>query len=536
MGINDNVSQEKVNAAVEIMKYTSTNDFQKNVVIKNKLLPAMKSMYDDEEVCQIVDCKLLKNVQILPQEEINKVLEYSNEFRHYMNDFLYGDESAAKTLENINNIFKIYTISLDTKDSYVGLIVFIIITILFTIMLGSLSFLYIPKFKPYFQFLTKDFWILIVLGTVFGLSTILTLYGDMAPYKCHLNYLFISFSSCFRIIPILHKLISNFPSKFKFIEWVSKNRYAFLSIFLLFNTIINLIYYIIKYTVIDVIIPYGKNYQLCVVLHPLGNTLGLITTFEKYLEILIIVLLLFMEWSIEKTKEDIKSVTCAFGMDSLIFILISMFNFIQFKDYYAYFIISSLLTILISLSNFIWLYGARISRIIKTKKDPMDTKAIESQLLKYKPSLDTRSIVESTKCETDTIKSNSTTGSIIQKVVSYHYYTGEEKDKNESGMVLPMPLLNDTNNNIGENTIINGKNNRSNSPNNTGKKPRSNSNTTNKRLRNGSNASAGGRRNSIGANTSGMSLRRNSIGANTSGMNIRNNSFGANTSGKNIRN
>jgi len=224
-------------------------------------------------------------------------------------------------------------------------------------------------------------------------------------------------------------------------------------------------------------------------------------------------------------------------MDSLIFILISIFNVIQFQDYYAYFIISSLLTILISLSNYIWLYGARISWIIKTKKkkDPLDTKAIESQLLKYKPSLDTKSIIESSKCETDTIRSNSTTGSIIQKVVSYHYYTGEEKEKNDSGMVLPMPLLNDSINNADNTTNIPGKNNRSNSTATTGKSIRSNSNTMNKRMRNSSNASTGGRRNSIGANTSGKSIRRNSIGANTSGKNIRNNSFGANTSGKSIR-
>jgi len=161
IGINIYASKEKKEKAIEAIKYIASKDIQRKYIAKENFFSPIPSLYDEDEICQIVNCNYYKNIQLIgrPFNVMEDYDAYTNKVKEYTFEYLYGDNSkeAIDALKKIDDITRIYYLSLSTENSPAGLIVFILITATIVIMLLSLSFIFMKKFKPYFGFLPNIF-------------------------------------------------------------------------------------------------------------------------------------------------------------------------------------------------------------------------------------------------------------------------------------------------------------------------------------------------------------------------------------------
>jgi len=161
IGINIYASKEKKEKAIEAIKYIASKDIQRKYIAKENFFSPIPSLYDEDEICQIVNCNYYKSIQLIgrPFNVMEDYDAYTNKVKEYTFEYLYGDNSkeAIDALKKIDDITRIYYLSLSTENSPAGLIVFILITATIVIMLLSLSFIFMKKFKPYFGFLPNIF-------------------------------------------------------------------------------------------------------------------------------------------------------------------------------------------------------------------------------------------------------------------------------------------------------------------------------------------------------------------------------------------
>ena len=397
-----------------------------------KEFSGINSLYDDKEVCKVFDCILAKNIQPItrPSSLTNDYDEYSKTFINYFHEFLYGNKTAIEVLKKINDITNIYDVKINPSNSLNGFIIFIITSMIIVLMLLSLIFLFIDKYKKYFNIFSIDLWILIFIGFVISLSFIFMEYGKANILKCHFRYIFLSLGFTFIFCPILYKLIINFPYQNKnniIFKWINKtkNKYIFLFLFSLYDIILNLLLIIPSFEIKDHTIKYGKNFQTCENENPFGITLFILFIVEKVFILIAIFILIFMEWNIYTSLLDIRLITTCMYITTLILIGCTIYNFIKAKDYNSHFIIPSLIDILYILSNYFFIYGIRLF-LLKSENGK------ENRITSFLKSTNGSKIKNFTNSMLyDTNTNSESKKAIISYILSYHYFSGRETEQNE---------------------------------------------------------------------------------------------------------
>ncbi|OUM68821.1 hypothetical protein PIROE2DRAFT_3339, partial [Piromyces sp. E2] len=264
IGICKFISENNKIASSKVIKYLSSKELQKKSLIERKLYSSIKSLYDDDEVCKSIDCEFFKSHQLIgrPINKTHKYDQYSDKMRKYFYEYLYENENIITVLQKIENLTKLYQISVKTDDSVIGLIYLIVISVLSIIILSSLIVNFIQKFVPYFDFLSFEFWILSILGIIIIMFTGITEYGKLTIIKCHLKMIMLTFGFTLYTIPFLHRLVINFPEKNKISTWSQKHKYTFLFIFILIDIITNSLLFIHYYEIKDEIEIDNKNKKL----------------------------------------------------------------------------------------------------------------------------------------------------------------------------------------------------------------------------------------------------------------------------------
>ncbi|ORX50630.1 hypothetical protein BCR36DRAFT_289100, partial [Piromyces finnis] len=179
MGININIKdKEKINAAVELIKYSVSKDIQKKLFMDGDSVTAMNYLLDDDEVCKVKDCEMLKSIQLIKNKKIDMNLfpDYDEKFYSISKKYLYENVSLEDTINHLDDISRIYYITLDTSESYIGLIIF----------------LFRENFSPFFKFLPSDLWILVIMGIVITLCVPVTDIGQITITKCQIQILLLS--------------------------------------------------------------------------------------------------------------------------------------------------------------------------------------------------------------------------------------------------------------------------------------------------------------------------------------------------------
>jgi len=197
--------EDEKQATLEAYKFLTSKEIQMDGLWNNLLLSGVFSLYKDKEICSTEECKLFEELQLFgrPENKTNNFDEYSEKFRNYIYDFIYKNKTASETLPNADDITKIYFVSTDTKESYIGLISLIIIIIISILMLLSFIFPLRENFTPFFNFIPLDLWFISILGSVLILWIVYTKLRIITSLKCHLTIIFLCFGLTFNYIPIL---------------------------------------------------------------------------------------------------------------------------------------------------------------------------------------------------------------------------------------------------------------------------------------------------------------------------------------------
>jgi len=425
-------------------------------------ITSLSELWDDEEICKNISCNLIKELQCVRKPQFIKdgPENYEKKYRKYIYQYLYEDKPIEEILKKILDVTKFYEISLNTEDSYVGLICYVFISVISGLMLLSLLVLFKDNFYPFFMILSSDFWIITVLGSIIILWIPIFNYGTIESIKCQFKPLLFSIGYSFIFCPIMHKLISQFPEENKTIKWIINHKYMFLLFNILIDISLNSISLINKYIVKSVMVEDGESFQVCNYKENYGI---IIIVLYKFIVLLLLLFLIFVEWNISQTMYDMKFILSALYIDILSTTLIVVFFFIQIKFYITYFLIQTVNISIISITNYIFLYGIRvflgiirkqnvklqfINRInenfinnatqFQTKSYNKDATSFNNNVSIIKNNIMDES-EDNGNVETSTTKSN-----FISRMIDYHYSTSIFSSN--SGSVRVSTTTSDSNN------------------------------------------------------------------------------------------
>ena len=359
IGIIKNIAEDRKEAALEVLKFFTSKDYQKEKFKANLLSTGIDELLNDEEACENGICDLAKAIQYTVEPEFIKDQseDYSKRYQKYIYQYLYENKTIEETLKKIKDITDIYYIALNTENSYIGLVCFIFFSILSILMLLSLIFIIKENFRPYVMFLPEDLWIITVLGSVLILWIPFISYGPVNTLKCHVNLLLLSIGYTLSVCPTMYKLIARFPEDNKLIIWIYKHKYLFLLFNILIDGLMNSVFLIKLCTSQKVLIEDGESFEKC---KYNGEYSFILLMIYKFIVIALILFLVFVEWNNPSTKYDMRFIILALYIDILSIILIYVFHVIKIKNYKLFFLVQAINTTTISLSNYLFLFGFRI--------------------------------------------------------------------------------------------------------------------------------------------------------------------------------
>jgi len=373
VGIIKNISEEKREAAIKVVNYFSSYEYQRNLYDTGISISPLNEIWNNENVCKKGLCNIGKNMQIIMEPDFIKKEgnKLRKKYKSYIYEFLFGNKTAEETQKRIIDVTKVYEVSFDTTESSSGLFYLIIAFVLTVIMLLSLIFLCKASFNNLFKFLPNDFWIITVVGSIVLLWTPLVNLGEITKAKCHLKIVLLCIGFTLSVNPTLYKLISLFPKNYPITLWISKNKYSFLICNILLDLLLNCTTLIKSFTPDPVFVEDGENFTKC----SYQGDFSIIFLFTyKLLVILLILFLTFSERSFSDTLIDLKFVGATMFIDILSFILIYVFHIINIKDYDVSFILQTAVMGIVSISNYIFLYSCRIimKLFIKENEDKIE--------------------------------------------------------------------------------------------------------------------------------------------------------------------
>ncbi|ORX76241.1 hypothetical protein BCR32DRAFT_271394 [Anaeromyces robustus] len=439
----------------DLESQTAVDALEMMKVIKNKISSdTLFSLNDDFTVMTLYNGNgIFIKYFILPDSFINSAYKmmhfdkYASKFQDIIYKYLYGDETAKEVLKKVDDLTRIYYIMMNSENSGVGLIFGIVVLVIAMIIVLSLIFLFRENFNPFFKYLSTDLWFLLAIGLIIILSSVYANFGIITERKCKNMIILISFGLSLNYIPILHRLISNFPGENNFTEWVQRHQYIYILIFLLIEVLLNGLFNISKYEIEYVIISEGQNFQKCKIENLYSIIILGVEIGYKLIMIFILLIFIFTEWNLEKSFYDIRFTVFTLYIDILLLILLILFNVIDINNNVGYFAIRSSVIITLSLSNYVLLYGIRLIIGFLRKKDLkitfinnvnkgfINNESVTSSVIKssqinessfvgtgtYDNCSNNYGVAESTNSTRN--EHFSTKNSIISKMLDHHYLT-----------------------------------------------------------------------------------------------------------------
>jgi len=365
-------------------------------LIKNNKYSPIISLYDDEEVCQIVDCNFFKSIQLIerPANIYKNYNKYSELFRKYTYEYIFENKMTAE--ETIKSIYEL-TKSIKNEGSSLELVISIIIITASVVMLLLLFCLLNNKYIFYFKFLPRDFWVIVIIGLIITMSPFFTKLGELNSMKCYFKYILFFFGSTLYMKPLLYKLIINIPEKnVKLLTWISKNRYIFLLFLILIDTILYGLLGLSSFDIENKIHNDTINFKICKMKRTIGKIMIIILYTLKFIEIILGLFLIFIEWNLKLTYYDLRFVVIFFYINILYFIFIIITNSLRIDDYNFNLALPEFVNIFFTVLNYIILYGFRI---ISTDRSGDRDSIISSQIRNDDFYMSNNSVLVTSNCE-----------------------------------------------------------------------------------------------------------------------------------------
>jgi len=434
IGVPKHISEEKLKASVEVVKYFTSLEIQKEYFVKLfKCFTAVKSLYDDNEVCSILDCDLGKNIQAIPRpgDLIDDYDSYSIKVINYFYEFLSNTRSIKDILIDIDNLTRIHFFSMNKSPD---LIFFIILISLFAIVLLSPCMLFIPKLQNHYQFLSLDGWIFYVIGFLLIIFNEFMNFGELTIVKCNLNNVLFSLGFAFIYTPIIQRLISNIPLDNSFSSWVSSNKMKFNCLVIFMELLYNLLYLSQPYKLQYKITEDDHNHSICLLKSNYGMTINLIQSLIDLFLFMCITVLIFLEWNMISTYKSIRNLTFTVATSAPSILLLIILRYIDIKNFKVIHFIRISVTIAFILTNHIFVFFIRLllSRFFKNEDNIND---VSNKLFHGSKSNGSNNAVNSSVVSnrsdirsSATVQTKSSSGSIASsysKLLSCHYATSQ---------------------------------------------------------------------------------------------------------------
>ena len=438
IGISKYSLPENMKAALVVLTFMTSKEVQRKVVMIGKVLSGITSLYDEKEICDIMDCELLKNLQFInrPTSKSNDYYNYSENFRNNLYKYLYGNGNvtAAEVLKETDDITRIYYVSLDSKTSSIGIILLSIFITIALLFLLSLFLLYSKTFKHLFSHLPKDFWLLIIIGLDMEIAMSYLEIVQKTTAVCYVKHVLLLFGFSLTFTPILYKLIIEFPLENKYSIWIKQHRYLFIILFLAIELFFSLMLIIGKYDVETIKDKNGKNYQTCSFRKSFGNTLNTIEIIYSILTILCMAFFIYIEWNLELAFNDVRSLSVVCGINIIIMVLFSIMKIINIQHYKVYFVIKESIYWLYILSNYFLIYFAKIVLPYLTDKKQQERNSFLKENLKNSQSNGTEG-----KSFSIATTSKSKVSNIVEIIVKLHNSSGKE-----NSTIIKSSVISDT--------------------------------------------------------------------------------------------
>ena len=368
--INRYIPEDKQKAAVDFIKFITSDEIQKEFFLTGQLFSPINELYD-EESCKKIECEVAIGARpysySLDEPEYLEKKYYSTKVKEYAYDYIYNDADLDYVIKKIIDLKKIYKVTLGTEDSNIGLIIFIISTsILFLMGLHLIIYTVKTKFKNNASFFPNDIWILSLVGAAIMVCTNFTIYGDVTVVKCYLQMIIFNIGFYINIVPILIELVANFPINTKYTMWFSqqKNKYKFICIMILAQIILMGFSMIKTYTVDIMIIVDGENYQYCMMNNLWGKIFANAVEIIQIIMHFILLFLYFTEWNLKDSTFEIRLLFSLSVVDILCSFIYQVLKRINFKNYIHTNLILFLIISIIPVSNFIFIYLLKLKVLV----------------------------------------------------------------------------------------------------------------------------------------------------------------------------
>ncbi|OUM58226.1 hypothetical protein PIROE2DRAFT_64570 [Piromyces sp. E2] len=430
IGISKYVSEESINAVLEVIKFIASEEEQKKLVSVFGVKSSVINIYNDQEFCKYVDCDFVKNIQGIsrPSSNFDNYELYSIKVINIFNKFLYGNKLAKDTLTEIDNITRIHIFS--SKYFSESLVLLILLILAFFMIVLSTQIILIPKYKSYFQFMGFDIIIIYTLGSILLLGTGCTYFGQVKEIKCFLRHLMLSLGFTMVFMPILCNLIINFPEQNKISDFVKKRKIYVILCTVAVSASFNTLHLISPFEIKTVEVEDGRNYNTCTFSH-IGIFVSVIQRVVKGLFLLLINILIFLEWNVRETVYELRALNIIMGMNWILHLIYIIFNATSIQNFLVSNMINVVILFIFSLSNHFYMFVIRIIFIRESKSKGEEEKFIDKLLqLNNQPTIVNNSAVYSANTPTSTIKSDTGTGISVDskgtyknRILNYHYST-----------------------------------------------------------------------------------------------------------------
>jgi len=382
----------------------------------------MTRLYYDEEVCSVFECDVFTNskpfvtLNIKNTEIGEDKFIYLEKVRINVFDYVYGKITLNKAMKNILDITKIYDFSLNTDDSSWGVILFVLYFVLLGIMLISVAVISFITRKKSKCFLSYDFWILSILGTIVMMSSMVSLYGTLNPFKCQLRISLASIGLSMTLFPIINKLIVNFPTHNNVSLWFDRviNKYIFFISSVLVVGLANVLLFAGQYSVKTIMVNNGQNFQTCIMNSRFGNFVLALIAILMICILLTIAFLVFVEWNYKETLVEIKVIATLLFDDAFAIIMLFIYGAFNFKSYLIYAVLFGAMALFFSFSSFVFICTLKLILLFE---DPEGEESVEAMMKKMHES---KGVFSNKASKSSIIK----TGQVISESSSQNFVTG----------------------------------------------------------------------------------------------------------------
>jgi len=361
IGIGKYISEERRDAALEAIQLLGSKQFQKECIVKLLgYVTPLDELYDDPEVCEKIPCKMIQEGQYYyrPQESINYYTIFSNRAKENIQSLIEGKIDVEDFVTKIDDITRIYYLD---KQSTLGAIIYIFLVFLSCTVVITTCFIFIPNFESHFKFLSKDLWFIYSLGIALLLINSFVYFGIPTEKTCLVRQQLTANGYAIIFIPLVYKLIINFPLINKFSIFATHNKYIFLFGLYFIELLFSILSFIFTtFNIKEVnMTKESKNFYICDKDNTEGKFLEVIqVTYESILYI-VICILMFFEWNMTTTYFDIRQFSVVIIIDGITIILFSLFKFINLNNYMLYNMLFIFINIISVVTNHTYIFVVR---------------------------------------------------------------------------------------------------------------------------------------------------------------------------------